>query len=35
MDRHRVTFGSVKAAAAAGYRPCKICRPVSAAVAAA
>ena len=35
MDRHRVTFRSVKAAAEAGYRPCKICRPVSAAVAAA
>jgi O-6-methylguanine DNA methyltransferase len=28
-DRHRVTFPSLAAAAAAGYRPCKHCRPVS------
>jgi O-6-methylguanine DNA methyltransferase len=27
--RHRVTFPSLGAAAAAGYRPCKHCRPVS------
>ena len=26
-DRHRVPFGSDAAAAAAGYRPCKVCRP--------
>jgi O-6-methylguanine DNA methyltransferase len=25
--RHRVPFGSTKAAAAAGYRPCLVCRP--------
>ncbi len=29
--RHRVTFPSLAAAARAGYRPCKHCRPVSAA----
>jgi len=28
-DRHRVTFASLAAAASAGYRPCKHCRPVS------
>jgi O-6-methylguanine DNA methyltransferase len=28
-DRHRVTFPSLAAAAQAGYRPCKHCRPVS------
>ncbi len=28
-DRHRVTFTSLTAAAAAGYRPCRHCRPVS------
>jgi O-6-methylguanine DNA methyltransferase len=27
--RHRVTFPSLAAAASAGYRPCKHCRPVS------
>lgn len=27
--RHRVTFASLAAAASAGYRPCKHCRPVS------
>jgi O-6-methylguanine DNA methyltransferase len=27
--RHRVTFGSLAAAASAGYRPCLHCRPVS------
>jgi O-6-methylguanine DNA methyltransferase len=27
--RHRVPFGSLRAARAAGYRPCKRCRPVS------
>jgi O-6-methylguanine DNA methyltransferase len=26
-DRHRVPFGSVEEAAAAGYRPCRVCRP--------
>jgi O-6-methylguanine DNA methyltransferase len=31
--RHRVTFPSLGAAAAAGYRPCKHCRPVSLAAA--
>jgi len=30
-DRHRVSFASLRAAEAAGYRPCKHCRPVSAA----
>lgn len=29
MDEHRVAFRSVKAAVAAGYRPCKVCRPDS------
>jgi O-6-methylguanine DNA methyltransferase len=29
-DRHRVTFGSAGEAAAAGFRPCKVCRPVAA-----
>ncbi len=33
-DRHRVTFASLAAAANAGYRPCKHCRPVSLATAA-
>jgi len=28
-DHHRVTFGSDAAAAAAGYRPCKLCRPAA------
>ena len=28
-DRHRVSFPSLAAAATAGYRPCKHCRPVS------
>ena len=28
-DRHRVSFPSLAAAASAGYRPCKHCRPVS------
>lgn len=28
-DRHKVTFPSLAAASAAGYRPCKHCRPVS------
>lgn len=28
-DRHRVGFGSLAAARAAGYRPCHHCRPVS------
>lgn len=28
-DRHRVGFRSLAAAAAAGYRPCRHCRPVS------
>ena len=28
-DRHRVHFPSLAAAASAGYRPCKHCRPVS------
>jgi O-6-methylguanine DNA methyltransferase len=27
--RHRIPFRSLQAAAAAGYRPCKICRPVA------
>jgi O-6-methylguanine DNA methyltransferase len=27
-DRHRVLFGSEAQAAAAGYRPCKVCRPL-------
>ncbi|HET8632425.1 MAG TPA: methylated-DNA--[protein]-cysteine S-methyltransferase, partial [Thermomicrobiales bacterium] len=26
-DRHRVTFASAREAAAAGYRPCLVCRP--------
>jgi hypothetical protein len=26
-DRHRVSFVSAAAAAAAGYRPCLVCRP--------
>jgi len=29
LPRHRVTFPSLAAAAVAGYRPCKHCRPVS------
>ena len=28
-DRHRVSFPSLRAAATAGYRPCKHCRPVA------
>jgi O-6-methylguanine DNA methyltransferase len=32
-DRHKVSFPNLSAAAAAGYRPCKHCRPVSAAAA--
>jgi len=28
-DRHRVSFPNLRAAAAAGYRPCKHCRPVA------
>jgi O-6-methylguanine DNA methyltransferase len=28
-DRHRVWFRSIAAAADAGYRPCKVCRPAS------
>ena len=34
-DAHRVGFRSVRAAADAGYRPCKICRPDSGAILAA
>lgn len=34
-DRHRVTFRSLPAAAAAGYRPCRVCRPSSGAAIAA
>ncbi|HEX3606268.1 MAG TPA: methylated-DNA--[protein]-cysteine S-methyltransferase [Candidatus Dormibacteraeota bacterium] len=30
-EAHRVTFGSEAAARAAGYRPCKVCRPAAAA----
>lgn len=29
MPRHRVRFGSLAQALAAGYRPCRVCRPVS------
>jgi O-6-methylguanine DNA methyltransferase len=29
MDVHRVAFRSVRAGVAAGYRPCKVCRPDS------
>ncbi len=32
-ERHLVTFGSAKAASIAGYRPCRHCRPLPAAVA--
>ncbi len=32
-DRHRVHFSSARAASAAGYRPCRHCRPVAAATA--
>jgi O-6-methylguanine DNA methyltransferase len=32
-DRHRVSFTSLRAAEAAGYRPCKHCRPVALAAA--
>jgi O-6-methylguanine DNA methyltransferase len=32
-DRHRVSFASLRAAEAAGYRPCKHCRPVALAAA--
>ena len=35
MEVHRVGFRSLKAAADAGYRPCKVCRPASGAAAAA
>lgn len=28
-EHHRVAFGSVKEADAAGYRPCKVCRPAA------
>jgi O-6-methylguanine DNA methyltransferase len=35
MEVHRVGFRSLKAAAEAGYRPCKVCRPASGAAAAA
>jgi O-6-methylguanine DNA methyltransferase len=31
-DQHRVTFTSERAAAQAGYRPCKRCRPLASAV---
>lgn len=33
-ERHRVWFGSADEAAAASYRPCKVCRPLGVAVAA-
>jgi O-6-methylguanine DNA methyltransferase len=29
QDRHRVSFGSLREAGEAGYRPCRICRPTS------
>jgi O-6-methylguanine DNA methyltransferase len=29
-ERHRVPFSSAKAAVAAGYRPCRVCRPAQA-----
>jgi len=29
MPRHRVRFGSLAQALAAGYRPCRVCRPIS------
>ncbi len=29
QDRYRVTFRSLRDAAAAGYRPCKVCRPTA------
>jgi O-6-methylguanine DNA methyltransferase len=29
QDRYRVSFGSLREADAAGYRPCKVCRPTS------
>ncbi|HEY4227947.1 MAG TPA: methylated-DNA--[protein]-cysteine S-methyltransferase [Candidatus Limnocylindrales bacterium] len=32
-ERHRVSFPNLRAAAAAGYRPCKHCRPVALAAA--
>jgi methylphosphotriester-DNA--protein-cysteine methyltransferase len=32
--QHRVPFRSLEAAAGAGYRPCRVCRPVSATLAA-
>ena len=35
MDRHCVGFRSIQAAAEAGYRPCKVCRPASGATVAA
>ena len=35
QDAHRVGFRSLKAAAEAGYRPCKVCRPASGAAVAA
>lgn len=28
MERHQVAFGSAESAREAGYRPCKVCRPV-------
>jgi len=34
MPRHRVPFRSLSAALAAGYRPCRVCRPGSGAIAA-
>jgi O-6-methylguanine DNA methyltransferase len=34
-DRHRIEFRSFGAGVAAGYRPCKVCRPASGAAAAA
>ena len=32
-ERHKVTFPNLASAAAAGYRPCKHCRPVAVAAA--
>jgi O-6-methylguanine DNA methyltransferase len=34
MPRHRVAFRSLQAAAGAGYRPCRVCRPQSGSIAA-
>ena len=28
-DAHRVSFGSLAQSAGAGYRPCRVCRPVA------